>query len=130
MLGMGATGVAFDDVEVTVSDQFKELYPDRKLPLLARLKPEGRAGRGDVGAVAYGTLVVSQPAPIRAGALASPTRVKPFEGETTDQVVARGGIFQFRRRHGELATTAKSTRVISSRTGRIMPRFRRGASPC
>ena len=60
MLGIGATGAAFDDVEVTVTDQFKELYPSRKLPPIAWLKPEGRAGQDDIGAAADGRLVVPQ----------------------------------------------------------------------
>jgi hypothetical protein len=47
-----ATNVAFDDVEVTVSDQFNELHPDRKLPPFAWLKPEGKAGQDDHGTVA------------------------------------------------------------------------------
>ena len=61
LLESGATGATFDDdVEVTLSDQFKALYPDRKLPRFVWLKPEGRAGQDDIGAASDGRLVLSQ----------------------------------------------------------------------
>jgi hypothetical protein len=60
LLGLGATGATFDLVEVTVTDQFEELYPGRKLPPFAWLKPEGDPGRDDFGKTADGRLVVSQ----------------------------------------------------------------------
>ena len=43
------TGVAFDAVEVTTSDQFQELYAERRLPKFVWLKVEGKAGQHDFG---------------------------------------------------------------------------------
>jgi len=60
LLAMGATGATFDDVDVTITDQFEELYPNRKLPPFTWLKPEGKAGQDDIGAAADGRIVVSQ----------------------------------------------------------------------
>ena len=51
------TGISFDDVEVTMSDQFKELYPNRQVPKFIWLKVEGVAGRDDFG-IAPGLLLV------------------------------------------------------------------------
>lgn len=58
----GSSGVAFGGVEVTTSELFAELYPDRTLPSFVWLKPEGRAGHDDFGTAADGRLVVSQSA--------------------------------------------------------------------
>ncbi|HEX5736470.1 MAG TPA: hypothetical protein VF131_26805 [Blastocatellia bacterium] len=38
----GLTGVKLTDVEISKSDVFKELYPNRRLPRFRRLIPEGR----------------------------------------------------------------------------------------
>jgi hypothetical protein len=54
------TGVRFDEVEVTTSDQFKELYPDRQLPKFVWFKVEGIAGRDDFGIASGLRLVVSE----------------------------------------------------------------------
>jgi hypothetical protein len=82
LLRMGATGATFDDVEVTVSDQFRELYPGRNLPRFVWLKPEGRAGRADIGTAADGRLVVSRPVLDAFGSLGmSHALVEPFGGE-------------------------------------------------
>ena len=54
------TGATFDDVEVTVTDDFRELYPDRTIPPFSWLKPIGVAGQQDFGAAADGRLVVSE----------------------------------------------------------------------
>jgi hypothetical protein len=81
LLGMGATGAAFDEVEVTVTDQFEELYPARELPSFARLKPEGQAGRDDIGAAADGRLVVSQRVlDVLSGLGISHALVEPLQG--------------------------------------------------
>ena len=81
LLGMGATGAAFDEVEITVTDQFEELYPDRKLPPFVWLKAEGVAGRDDIGAAADGRLVVSQSAlDVLSGLGTSHALVEPYEG--------------------------------------------------
>jgi hypothetical protein len=54
------TGVRFDEAEVTTSDQFKELYPDRQLPKFVWLKVDGNAGRDDFGIAPGLRLVVSE----------------------------------------------------------------------
>ncbi len=54
------TGAGFDQVEVTVSEQFRELYPNRQLPKFVWLKIEGNPGQDDFGNAPDGRLVVSQ----------------------------------------------------------------------
>lgn len=56
------TGVRYDAVEVTVSTQFRELYPNRELPEFVWLRVEGQVGRDDFGVAPDGRLVVSQSA--------------------------------------------------------------------
>jgi hypothetical protein len=43
------TGVEFDNVEITTSDLFEELYPGRKLPPFIWLKVIGEPGKDDFG---------------------------------------------------------------------------------
>jgi len=82
LLEMGATGATFDDVEVSVTDQFEELYPGRTLPSFAWLKPEGQAGQDDIGVAADGRLVISQRAlDALRGLGISRALLKPFDGE-------------------------------------------------
>jgi hypothetical protein len=52
-------GVEFDGVEVTRSDQFRDLYPDRQLPTFIWLKVNGTPGRDDFGIARGLRLVVS-----------------------------------------------------------------------
>lgn len=59
LLMSGLTGMVFDEVDVTTTDTFRELYPDREIPLFAWLKPEGKAGSADFGTASDGRLVVS-----------------------------------------------------------------------
>lgn len=54
------TGVSFDQVEVTTSEQFNEQYPDRQLPKFVWLKVEGGAGSDDFGIASDLRLVVSE----------------------------------------------------------------------
>src|SRR6266404_234454 len=54
------TGVRFGDVEVTTSDQFKELYPGRQLPRFVWLRVTGSAGHDDFGIAPSLRLVVSE----------------------------------------------------------------------
>jgi hypothetical protein len=54
------TGVRFDEVEVTTSDQFKELYPNRQLPKFVWFKVDGNAGRDDFGMAPGLRLIVSE----------------------------------------------------------------------
>ena len=55
-----ATGVRFGDVEITTSDQFRELFGDRKLPRFAWLQIVGRAGHDDFGLAPSRRLVISE----------------------------------------------------------------------
>jgi hypothetical protein len=57
---IGATGVKFDDMEVTVSEQFRDIYPDRELPRFFWLKIDGIAGKHDFGIVPICDLVISE----------------------------------------------------------------------
>jgi len=54
------TGVQFDDVEITKSELFMDLHPDRQLPNFVWLKVEGTAGRDDFGISPDLLLVVSE----------------------------------------------------------------------
>jgi hypothetical protein len=56
----GLTGVIFDEVEVTTSDEFKELYPDVQLPRFVWLKVQGKPGEDDFGVGPDLRLVVSE----------------------------------------------------------------------
>lgn len=53
-------GVVFDDMEVTLSDVFRDMYPERILPNFRWLKPSGQAGYADFGTAEDGRLVVSE----------------------------------------------------------------------
>jgi hypothetical protein len=54
------TGATFDEVEVTTSEQFRELNPNRQLPKFVWLKVDGKAGQDDLGTARDGRLVVSE----------------------------------------------------------------------
>jgi len=54
------TGFDFDDVEITTSEQFHELYSDREIPTFWWLKVSGEAGVDDFGISADNCLVVSE----------------------------------------------------------------------
>jgi hypothetical protein len=54
------TGVGFGDVEVTLSEQFRLLYPDRELPRLAWLKIVGKVAQDDLGMDKRNRLVASE----------------------------------------------------------------------
>jgi hypothetical protein len=53
------TGVRFDEVEVTTSGEFDDLYPDRQLPKFVWLRVEGKPGDDDFGLAQGVRLVVS-----------------------------------------------------------------------
>jgi hypothetical protein len=57
---MGATGIRFDEVEVTTSKLFQELYPNRQLPKFVWLQIKGRPGRDDFGIGLDPGLVISE----------------------------------------------------------------------
>ena len=56
----GITGADFGTVDVTTSDQFEEMYPDRKIPNFFWLRIKGKAAQDDFGTAPDGRLVVSQ----------------------------------------------------------------------
>lgn len=56
----GATGVQFGNVEVSESDEFRELYPHRDLPSLNWLLMSGTPGRDDFGIADDLRLVLSE----------------------------------------------------------------------
>ncbi|MEM6499893.1 MAG: hypothetical protein AAF709_24690, partial [Pseudomonadota bacterium] len=59
LIAADVTGVNFADVDVSTTDNFRDLYPDREIPPFAWLKPAGMAGRDDLGTSSDGRLVVS-----------------------------------------------------------------------
>ncbi|MGA2404873.1 MAG: hypothetical protein ABSG91_24750 [Syntrophobacteraceae bacterium] len=74
------TGISFDDVEVTKSDQFEELYPNRQIPKFIWLKIQGEAGRDDFGIAPGLMLVISERAlEVLKGLGISNALVTPFE---------------------------------------------------
>lgn len=80
LVAAGIHGAAYDEVKMTVSDQFAELYPDEELPRFVWLKPVGEAGRDDIGAAADGRLVASQRAlEVLQGLGLANALVEPFE---------------------------------------------------
>jgi hypothetical protein len=58
--GAHLTGAGFDEVEVTKSEHFRELYPRRQLPRFVWLRVEGKAGLDDFGIAQDARLVVSE----------------------------------------------------------------------
>ncbi len=53
------SGVKFDEVEISCSEEFDELFPGLELPKFVWLKPEGVPGNDDFG-VFHSILVVSE----------------------------------------------------------------------
>lgn len=56
----GLTGVRLQAVEVSTSDQFDELYPDRELPVFKWIRPVGTARVDDFGLSSAQRFVVSE----------------------------------------------------------------------
>jgi len=54
-----ATGCSFDVVEVTMSEQFYDMYPNRRIPRFFWLKATGTPGTDDFGVSTSNCLVVS-----------------------------------------------------------------------
>ena len=57
---IGATGITFDDVEITTSALFQGLYPNRQLPEFFWLQIEGKPGHDDFGIDHDLRLVISE----------------------------------------------------------------------
>jgi hypothetical protein len=49
LVDLGASGAAFAQAEITISENFHELQPDVELPPFVWLKIDGQAGRDDFG---------------------------------------------------------------------------------
>jgi len=76
------TGVSFDAVETSKSEQFDELYPDRELPKFMWLKVGGTAGQDDFGVTPDLQLIVSDAAlAVLENVGISHALVEPFDGE-------------------------------------------------
>jgi hypothetical protein len=56
------TGISYDAVATSTSEQFKELYPSRELPEFCWLKITGQAGKDDFGLAGDQRLVASKQA--------------------------------------------------------------------
>jgi len=82
LIRIGATGAVFDEVEVTVSGEYTELYPDQDLPPFVWMKTVGKAGKDDIAAVADGRLVLSRRAIDTFKKVGfSNADVEPYDGE-------------------------------------------------
>ncbi len=57
---IGATGIRFDEVEVTTSEMFRGLYPNRQLPEFFWLQIQGKPGQDDFGIADDLRLVISE----------------------------------------------------------------------
>ena len=55
----GITGMEFDEVLITTSEQFHELYPNLQLPKFEWLQIMGKPGNDDFGIAQDGRLVIS-----------------------------------------------------------------------
>jgi hypothetical protein len=77
------SGVNFDEVEVTKSEQFEELYPNRSLPKFVWLKVNGKPGQDDFGVAPGLRLIVSDRAlhVLMDGGLSHAASINPFEGQ-------------------------------------------------
>ncbi len=74
------TGVGFDDVAVTKSDQFEQIYPNRQLPKFVWLQIEGKPGHDDFGIGKDPGLVISERAlEVLRGLGISNALVTPYE---------------------------------------------------
>ncbi|MBZ9868005.1 hypothetical protein LB515_21740 [Mesorhizobium sp. CA15] len=57
---VGFSGATFADVEITISDNFRDVYSDVKIPPLVWLKIDGKAGHADFGIASDLRLVISE----------------------------------------------------------------------
>lgn len=57
---IGATGIRFDEVEITTSEMFRGLYPNRQLPEFFWLQIQGKPGQDDFGIADDLGLVISE----------------------------------------------------------------------
>jgi hypothetical protein len=53
------TGASFDELTISLSGEFMDLYPGRILPEFSWMKPVGRPGKDDFGLTPDGELVIS-----------------------------------------------------------------------
>ena len=62
ILKTGLSGVVFDDVKITTSFEFRQLYPNLVLPRFNWMKVSGQAGKDDFGVSGEFRLIVSEEA--------------------------------------------------------------------
>jgi hypothetical protein len=88
----GLTGVRFDDVQVTVSEEFMQLEPERELPKFLWLKVEGFPGREDFGIASGLKLVVSERALglLRRVGFSHAASITPFARTSSKGAEAKG----------------------------------------
>ncbi|WP_245435162.1 hypothetical protein [Mesorhizobium sp. WSM3879] len=60
LLKAGFSGARFADVEITISDNFRDVFSSVKLPPLVWLQVDGKAGRDDFGIASNLHLVMSE----------------------------------------------------------------------
>jgi hypothetical protein len=78
---IGATGIRFDEVEVTTSELYKELYSDQRLPKFVWLQIVGRPAQDDFGMAKGLMLVVSERAlKVLKGLSINNALIKDYEG--------------------------------------------------
>jgi hypothetical protein len=76
----GLTGAAFDEVEVSTSEQFEDLHPDRKLPAFVWLKVNGAPAADDFGVTPDLMLVVSERAlKLLRNAVSHRATIRPYQ---------------------------------------------------
>jgi len=81
LLSMNATGIKFDEVEATMSEEFDEPWPSEEMPKLSWLKVLGQAGRDDFGVTPDHRLVISERALDMLRELGIPyAGIEPFGG--------------------------------------------------
>jgi hypothetical protein len=77
---IGATGIRFDEVEVTSSELYKELFPNQQLPKFVWLKIQGEPGEDDFGiGQDYGVVVSERALEALKGLGISNAKVTPYQ---------------------------------------------------
>ena len=74
------SGVEFDEVEITISDLFRDIYPNRQLPKFVWLKVNGIPGQDDFGIASGLRLVVSERAinVLKKGGISNMASIVPY----------------------------------------------------
>jgi len=54
------SGARFDEVKITTSGEFRDFYPNRRLPKFVWLRVDGQPGKDDFGTTLGGKLIISE----------------------------------------------------------------------